>query len=85
MEAGGASTVLAIANKGNVPLAETQAELTPFQRQIMAKEIKRQHDEAQSQQGGAGGARSGHSQISNSMSNNTVSGDTITYVNDSTD
>ncbi|QRV15022.1 hypothetical protein JMJ58_19260 [Haloterrigena salifodinae] len=51
MEAGAASGVLALSSEAGIPLAPTQADLTPFQRMVLLKEIERQHEEANEQDG----------------------------------
>lgn len=51
MEAGAASGVLALSSEAGIPLAPTQADLTPFQRMVLLKEIERQHEQANADQG----------------------------------
>ncbi len=51
MEAGAASGVVALSSELGIPLARTQADLTPFQRMVLLKEMERQHSEAQEQEG----------------------------------
>ena len=51
VEAGAASAVLAISEQAGIPLAPTQADLTPFQRMVLTQEIERQHQESQTGQG----------------------------------
>lgn len=84
MEAGAASTVLAIAEHGGVPLAKTQKDLTPLQRMVILKEAKRQQEEAENNQQGGGVPGSG---IKNNAvgAGNAVQGDTVTYINDGTE
>lgn len=90
MEEGGASSVLAIADYADIPLAETQKELTPFQRMVITLEAKRQQDEAQEENpqaaGGAGRtAQTSNPQIMNSRAQpggGTKSGETTTYINE---
>lgn len=81
---GGASSIVAIADTGGVPLAETQKDLTPLQRMVLIKEAERQAEEAQS--GGHGSGRGG-SHVQNSLAGSPsggggISGDTVTYVNE---
>lgn len=82
MEVGAASTVLAIAEHGGVPLAKTQKDLTPLQRMVILKEAERQQEEAEQQQGG----QTPGSGIKNNAvgAGNAVQGDTTTYVNEGT-
>lgn len=84
MADGGASRILAIAKEGNVPLAETQKELTPLQRMVMEMGLEKMQEEAEAQSGTTAG--SGVNPTQNSLSgasgNSTMSGDTITYVNE---
>jgi len=86
VEDGGASSVLAIADYADIPLAETQKELTPLQRMVITLEAKRQHEEAQEEHGGTHSHGSGGSpQVMNSRAQpggGTVSGDTTTYINE---
>lgn len=80
MEAGAASTVLAIAEHGGVPLAETQKDLTPLQRMVILKEAQRQQEEAEQQRNN----QTPGSGIKNNAvgAGNAVQGDTVTYVNE---
>lgn len=85
VEQGGASTVLAIAEQANIPLARTQRELIPFQRMVLAKEMQRQQDEAEQGAGGGPPASAG-GQLPNNASQpggGTASGETVTYINES--
>lgn len=81
---GGASRILAIAKEGNVPLAETQKELTPLQRMVMELGLEKMSEEVDAQTGGTAG--SGVSPTQNSLAgasgNSTMSGETVTYVNE---
>lgn len=56
MEAGAASGILALSSEAGIPLAPTQADLTPFQRMVLVKELARQHEEADDGHGQAPGA-----------------------------
>lgn len=76
VEGGGASSVLAIADYANTPLAPTQKELTPLQRMVVIKEAERQHDEAQGSGASTGGQR--NPRAGGGMSKQ---GETVTYVN----
>lgn len=87
VEAGAASSILAIADYAGVGLAETQAELTPLQRMVITMEAERQHEEAeQATQGGASGAGQ-NTQVMNSKvhSGGGTAGDTVTYINEATE
>lgn len=87
MEGGGASSILAIADYANVPLAETQKDLTPLQRMVIEKEAKRQQDEAQGNHGGHGSAGRG-GKMNPKAARKTgggsqgIQGETVTYVNE---
>lgn len=78
VEAGAASGVLALTEAG-IPLAPTQADLTPFQRMVLLKEMERQHDEAESD---GGGVPAGAGPV-NSMKapHGGGRGETVTYTN----
>lgn len=87
VEEGAASSILAIADYADIPLAETQKELTPLQRMVITLEAKRQHEEAEEQGGQAGGAQGvgTNPQMMNSRAQpggGTISGDTTTYINE---
>lgn len=86
MADGAASAIIAISNQCSIPLAETQKELTPLQRMVLQKELKREQEESQSGRGGAPGATtSGGTRLNSAAQGNTVSGETIEYVNEGTD
>lgn len=89
VEEGAASSVLAIADYADIPLAETQKELTPLQRMVITLEAQRQHEEAQEagpQSAGGGHTNAGtNQQIMNSRAQpggGTISGNTTTYINE---
>lgn len=75
VDSGAASSLLAVAEYGNVPLAPSQRELTPLQRLVIQLEAKRQHDEASS---------GDTPPVQNSMAKPgaTMQGETIEYVNE---
>lgn len=81
MEAGGGSTVLAIAEKGGVPLAETQRDMTPLQRQVLTLALKERQEkieeEAPNNAGNSGGVGT-----RNARSGGKMSGETVQYVNE---
>lgn len=83
MEAGGASSLVAISDQAGVPLAETQKELTPFQRMVLEFEMMRQQEEIENEHqtpsAGSAGPRTNPAAMSGG---GTISGDTITYVNE---
>jgi hypothetical protein len=88
VEQGAASQIVGIANQAGVPLADTQKELTPFQRLVIVKELERQHEESQSNQ--RGGGRPGPIKNSKASSRGgggmgSMQGETIKYVNESTE
>lgn len=80
---GGASAILAISEQANIPLAETQKDLTPLQRMVLQKEMERQQEERDS----GGQASSTHQPMNSASPNvtpngNTISGETVEYVNE---
>lgn len=82
---GAASNVIALADFAGIGLEPTQRDLTPLQRMVLQKEAKRQMDEAQRESGGGPGAGQ---QIPNSHyqpGGGSISGETVTYVNSSTE
>lgn len=85
MEGGGASSVLAIADSAGIPLEPTQKELTPLQRMVITLGTQKMHEEAES---GAprGGGHGSKPPVQNSLAGggDTISGDTVTYVNEGT-
>jgi hypothetical protein len=87
VEQGAASQIVGIANQAGVPLADTQQELTPFQRLVIVKELERQQEESQSNQ--RGGGRPGPIKNSKASSHGggmgSMQGETIKYVNESTE
>jgi len=74
---GGANEILALVEYGGVPLAETQQELTPFQRGILLKGAKKAQEEAES--GSPGGPMN-----SAPGAGQSVQGETVKYVNEGT-
>lgn len=91
MADGAASQVLAISDKGGVPLAQEQKELTPLQRMVITKELQRQSEEIEEKQQGAGGHHSAGGQTLNSKAPGTparnpggMQGETVEFVNEST-
>lgn len=81
MEGGGASSVLAIADSGQTPLAPTQKELTPLQRMVIVLGTKKMHEDAKDQQRTGGGH--GHVQNKLAGGNSAIEGETVKYVNKS--
>lgn len=80
MEAGGASEVLALLKAG-IPLVESQADLTPFQRMILLQEIERQEQlKAEAMEGK--GAPGGPGVNSMRQPRGGGRGETVTYVNE---
>jgi hypothetical protein len=79
VEAGGASEVVALLDAG-IPLVESQADLTPFQRMCILKELERQ--QAQAQQGGPGGAAPAGTVNELRQPRGGGRGETVTYVNE---
>lgn len=86
MADGGGSTVLAIASEADVPLAETQKQLTPLQRMVITMTLEEAQDEAGAQQGPARNSLAAGSAggPGPSMGGNKLSGETVTYVNEGT-
>lgn len=85
MEAGAGSAVLALSETAHIPLATTQADLTPFQRMVLTMEMKRQAEAARSQQHGhahGAGSLPGAGRV-NSLAapRGGGTGETVTYVN----
>lgn len=91
VEAGAASTVVALASDAGVPLVQTQKDLTPFQRLVLQKELKRRQDKIDEQRQGTGaGTAGGTPQIKNSKAQpgggtggmGAVQGETVEYINE---
>lgn len=76
MEAGAASGVVALSKEAGIPLVQTQADLTPFQRMVLLQELERQHDEANAESGGPPGAVN-----TAKAPNGGGRGETVTYTN----
>ncbi len=78
MEEGPAANVYLISTKAGVPLARTQAELTPLQRMVLELSMVKEQEEQESAMGGSGGG----GQL-NSMARPGGGGrtETTTYVN----
>lgn len=71
--------MLALSSEAGIPLAPTQADLTPFQRMVLIKELERQQEEADQQdQAGSmpGRANRMHQPHGGGQ------GETVTYVNE---
>ena len=76
-EVGGASNVLAISKEAGIPLAQSQGNLTPFQRMVLTEELSDQQEDAQS------GSSPGAGQVNpQRRPGGGGRGDTITYTND---
>lgn len=77
---GAANSVLALWDEAGIPLAETQKDLTPFQRMVLMEEIQekreRENEAADGGGGGGGGRR-------NALANTKTDG--VTYTNDHAD
>lgn len=88
MEAGEASKIVEL-SKAGVPLAETQADLTPFQRMVMLQEIERQNqkekEQAEQAQNGGHSRSGGAGQVNSLRQPNGGQGETVTYVNEHAD
>jgi len=80
VEAGAASAVVAISKEAGIPLAPSQADLTPFQRMVLIKELERQHEEAQDNGAGAGSSPSPVNQMRSPGGGG--NGETTVYTND---
>lgn len=80
MSTGAASGLIAVSDDAGIPLAETQKELTPLQRLVIQKELKRRQEEMEEERSGGGG----HGQIQNShpQAGQQIQGETIEYVNE---
>jgi hypothetical protein len=87
VEAGGASSVLAIADSAGVPLEQTQKELTPLQRMVITLGAEKMQEEAQNEQG-SGPRTGGNAQVGNSLAGGagsgagSIQGETVEYVNE---
>lgn len=86
-ELGAAQTVLAISKEAGVPLAGSQRELTPLQRMVLVYALEEQQEEMEEAQQGGRGSAGGMTQNSmapgaRSPASGTMSGDTVTYVNE---
>lgn len=77
MEAGAASEIVALSKRGGISLAPEQRLLTPFQRMVVVLETKRQNEEMQEQMD--------DQQLNSARQprGGSMSGDTVTYVNES--
>jgi hypothetical protein len=91
VELGGASEIVSLLDAG-VPLVESQAELTPFQRICILKELERREEQKQAQMNGHGSAGAGagasHGAVNRLRQPNAgggMGGETITYVNEGTE
>jgi hypothetical protein len=91
VEQGGASQILAIADQAGIPLVSEQAELTPFQRIFILKEVQRQQEKAEQGGGhgghghGAGGNQRLNSKAPGTPSHgggNTIQGETVEIINE---
>ena len=85
MEQGEASNILAISKQAGIPLAETQKELTPFQRQILVLSIKKQNEKIEEQQGrhaGAGPQGPRNTQHPSMQQGGTTTGKSVTFINE---
>ena len=82
MAVGGASNVVSLLEAG-IPLVETQADLTPFQRHFILKELERREQEKAAQMDGSQGAGSpGATNQLHQPKAGGGGGETVTYVNE---
>lgn len=85
MEEGGASAILAIADNAGVPLAETQKELTPFQRIVVQKAAVKQQEMAKEKHSGqspSSGQTLNSKHQPPATGNGAFQGETVKYVNE---
>lgn len=68
-----------MAEYAGVPLAETQKDLTAFQRIVIQKEVKRQKEEQEKKQNNP---HSGQTMNSHPQAGNSIKGETVEYVNE---
>lgn len=67
-------------NDAGIPLAESQGDLTPFQRMVLMLEMKRQQEDAKDGNHGSGGYNG--VQNSHPGAGQKMQGETVKYVND---
>lgn len=79
VEAGGASNVVALLDAG-VPLVDSQADLTPFQREVLLQELTRQQEAAQEDTGSQPPG-----QVNQLRQPRGGGGETVTYINEHTE
>jgi hypothetical protein len=77
---GGASSVVALLDKGLGLGVEEQADLVPLQRQIIEKELSRQNSKAKNRQSGGGGGRPTNPRAGGGNNTRTT---TTKYINES--
>ena len=85
MEQGEASNILAISKQAGIPLAETQKELTPFQRQVLVLSIQKQNEKIEEQRGqqtGAGPQGPRNTQHPSMQQGGASSGESVTFINE---
>lgn len=83
-EQGGASNVLALLEAG-VPLVDTQADLTPFQRMVLIEAIKEKNEEQEKAANGNGNGGGGHGQVNDLRQPNGGQGETTKFINTHTE
>lgn len=77
VEAGAASAVLTLSSEAGIPLAPTQADLTPFQRLVLLKELERQQPDTQN-----GASTPGQVNRLRQPRGGGLGGETVTYTNE---
>lgn len=82
MEGGGASQVLALSEYADIPLAKTQADLTPLQRMVILKEVERQQEEADNKNPHGGGSKPMMNSHPAAGGVGGMTGETVEYVNE---
>jgi len=83
VEAGGASNIVALLDAG-IPLVESQADLTPFQREVLLRELERQREQAQSNAGVEAGGNPTPGPVNQLRQPRGGGGETVTYINEHT-